>query len=150
MTYVDDKVYRFIKLLLYTAKLENVEVTPTKLQKIFFLLEKEKGVQLGLDFKPFFFGAYSPKLQDYIDKLIELGEVDVEEKEEVRDPISEAVIGYKRNYVLKCEFKPEEEEKEIMAFFSEWVRKSRDEILNYVYKKYPNYFKYSLSWFSTS
>ena len=145
MACVDDKVYRFIKLLLYTAKLNNVEVTPTKLQKIFFLLEKEKGIQLGLDFKPWFFGAYSQKLQDYIDKLIELGEVDVEEKEEVRDPISEAIIGYKRNYVLKGEFKPEEEEKEIMGFFSEWVRKSRDEILNYVYKKYPNYFKYSLS-----
>jgi uncharacterized protein YwgA len=143
MTCIDDKVYHFIKLLLYTAKLNNVEVTATKLQKIFFLLEKEKGIQLGLDFKPWFFGPYSSKLQDYIDKLIELEEVDVEE-EEVRDPLSEAVIGYKRNYVLKGEVKPEEEEKEVMTFFKEWVRKSRDEILNYVYNKYPNYFKYSL------
>ena len=142
---IEDRIYRLIKLLLYTAKEENTEVTPTKLQKIFFLLEKEKGINLGLDFKPWFFGPYSEKLQDYIDKLIELEEVDVEEEEEVRDPLSDAVIGYKRNYVLKGEFKPEEEEKEIMAFFSEWVRKSRDDILNYVYKKYPNYFKYSLS-----
>ena len=145
MTCIDDKIYHFIKLLLYIAKLNNVEVTATKLQKIFFLLEKEKEVQLGLDFKPFFFGPYSSKLQDYINKLIELGEVDVEEKEEVRDPLSEAVIGYKRNYVLKGEVKPEEEEKEVMTFFNEWVRKSRDEILNYVYNKYPEYFKYSLS-----
>jgi len=142
---IEDRIYRLIKLLLYTAKEENTEVTATKLQKIFFLLEKEKGVQLGLDFKPWFFGPYSEKLQDYINKLIELGEVDVEEKEEVRDPISEAVIGYKRNYVLKGEVKPEEEEKEVMTFFNEWVRKSRDEILNYVYNKYPGYFKYSLS-----
>jgi len=138
---IEDRIYRLIKLLLYTAKEENTEVTATKLQKIFFLLEKEEGIQLGLDFKPWFFGPYSEKLQDYINKLIELGEVDVEEKEEVRDPISEAVIGYKRNYVLKGEFKPEEEEKEVMTFFSEWVRKSRDEILNYVYNKYPEYFK---------
>ena len=140
---IEDRIYRLIKLLLYTAKEENTEVTPTKLQKIFFLLEKEKGIQLGLDFKPWFFGAYSSKLQDYIDKLIELGDVDVEEKEEVRDPLSGAVIGYIRNYVLKDEFKLEEEEKEIEVFFREWVRKSKDEILNYVYKKYPEYAKYS-------
>jgi len=142
---IEDRIYRLIKLLLYTAKEENTEVTATKLQKIFFLLEKEKGINLGLDFKPWFFGPYSSKLQDYINRLIELEEVDVEEKEEVRDPISEAIIGYKRNYVLKGEVKPEEEEKEIEMFFKEWVRKSRDEILNYVYNKYPEYFKYSLS-----
>ncbi|MUN30068.1 hypothetical protein [Sulfuracidifex metallicus] len=140
---IDDRIYRLIKLLLYIAKEENTEVTATKLQKIFFLLEKEKEIQLGLDFKPWFFGPYSSKLQDYIDKLIELGEVDVEE-EEVRDPLSGAIIGYKRNYVLKLELKPEEEEKEIEMFFREWVKKSRTEILNYVYKKYPEYAKYSM------
>ena len=141
---IEDRIYRLIKLLLYTAKEENTDVTPTKLQKIFFLLEKEKGIQLGLDFKPWFFGAYSSKLQDYVHKLIELGDVDVEEKEEVRDPLSGAIIGYIRNYVLKSELKPEEEEKEIEMFFREWVRKSRSEILNYVYKKYPEYAKYSI------
>lgn len=141
---IEDRIYRLIKLLLYTAKEENTKVTPTKLQKIFFLLEKEKGVQLGLDFKPWFFGAYSSKLQDYVDKLIELGEVDVEEEEEVRDPLSGAIIGYIRNYVLNSEFKPEEGEKEIETFFREWVRKSKDEILNYVYKKYPEYWDYSI------
>ena len=140
---IEDRIYRLIKLLLYTAKEENTDVTPTKLQKIFFLLEKEKGIQLGLDFKPWFFGPYSEKLQDYVDKLIESGEVDVEE-EEVRDPLSGEIIGYKRYYVLKSELKPEEEEKEIEMFFREWVRKSRSEILNYVYKKYPEYAKYSI------
>jgi len=141
---IEDRIYRLIKLLLYTAKEENTEVTATKLQKIFFLLEKEKGVQLGLNFKPWFFGPYSSKLQDYVDKLIELGEVDVEEEEEVRDPLSGEIIGYKKNYVLKSELKPEEQEKEIEMFFREWVRKSKDEILNYVYKKYHEYFEYSI------
>jgi len=140
---IEDRIYRLIKLLLYTAKEENVKVCPTKLQKVFFLLEKEKGVDLGLEFKPWFFGPYSSKLQDFIDKLIEIGEVDVEE-EEVRDPLSGEVIAYKRRYVLKSEFTPEEEEKEIETFFREWVRKSRTEILNYVYKKYPEYGKYSM------
>ena len=143
---IEDRIYRLIKLLLYTAKEENIEVTATKLQKIFFLLEKEKGIQLGLDFKPWFFGPYSSKLQDYIDKLIESGEVDLEEEEEVRDPLSGEIIAYKRNYVLKSELKPEEEEKEIEIFFREWVRKSRSEILNYVYTKYPEYAKYSVNY----
>ena len=143
---IEDRIYRLIKLLLYTAKQENTTVTPTKLQKIFFLLEKEKGKDLGLEFKPWFFGPYSSKLQDFIDKLIEIGEVDTEDEEEVRDPLSGEVIAYKWHYVLKGEFTPseDEEEKEIGAFFREWVKKSRTEILNYVYKKYPEYGKYSM------
>ena len=58
--------------------------------------------------------------------------------------MSGETIGYKRRYVLKSEFTPEEEEEEIETFFREWVRKSRTEILNYVYKKYPEYGKYSM------
>jgi len=139
---VEDRIYRLIKLLLYTAKQENAKVTPTKFQKIFFLLEKEKGVQLGLDFKPWLFGAYSEKLQDYLYRLVELGEVEVVEEKEVRDPLSGAIIGYVRNYVLNSDFKPEEDEKEIEEFFREWVRKSKDEIMNYAYRKYPEYFSY--------
>jgi uncharacterized protein YwgA len=140
---IEDRVYRLIKLLLYTAKEENTTVTATKLQKIFFLLEKEKGIQLGLEFKPWFFGPYSEKLQEFIDALIELEEVDVEE-EPVTDPLSGEVIAYKRYYVLKGEFTPSEEDKEIEAFFREWVKKDRSEILNYVYKKYPEYGKYTM------
>jgi len=143
MTKTDDKVYHFIKLLLYTARKENAEVTPTKFQKIFFLLEKEKGIDLGLDYEPWLFGAYSSKLQDYMNKLIELGEVEVQEEGEVRDPISGEVIAIKRNYVLNTEFEPTEEDKEIKTFFTEWVKKSKNEIMNYAYRKYPEYFEYS-------
>ena len=71
-------------------------------------------------------------------------EIDVEE-EEVRDPLSEEVIAYKRYYILKSELKPEEEDRPIETFFREWVRKSRTDILNYVYKKYPEYAKYSMT-----
>jgi len=140
---IEDRIYRLIKLLLYTAKEENTTVTATKLQKLFFLLEKEYGIDLGLEFKPWFFGPYSSKLQDFIDKLIEIGEVDVEE-EPVIDPLSGEVVAYKRHYVLKSEYTPEEEDKEVEAFFREWVKKDRSEILNYVYKKYPEYGKYTM------
>jgi hypothetical protein len=137
-----DRVYRLIKLLLYAAKKENAEVTPTKFQKIFFLLEKEKGVNLGLDFEPWLFGAYSSKLQDYLDRLIELGEVGLKEEEEVRDPLSGEVIGYRTYYVLNCDFEPMKGDEGFELFFREWVRKSKDEIMNYAYKKYPEYFEY--------
>ena len=139
----DDRVYYLIKLLLYVAKAEGAEVNATKLQKIFFLLEKEKGVILNLEFKPWFFGPYSEKLQDKLDKLIEVGEVDVKE-EEIRDVLTEEVVGYKRSYVLKDEdFRPSDDN-EIIEFFKEWVKKSRHEILLYVYEKYPEFSKYSL------
>ena len=138
----EDKIYRLIKLLLYTAKEENAKVTPTKFQKIFFLLEKEKGIDLGLDFEPWLFGAYSEKLQDYLDKLIELGDVDEIEEKEVRDPLSDAIIGYVKNYVLMSDFEPKEDEKDIEQFFREWVKKSKDEIMNYAYRKYSEYFSY--------
>jgi uncharacterized protein YwgA len=139
----EDRIYRLIKLLLYVAEEEKVEVTATKLQKIFFLLEKEKGINLGLNFKPWFFGPYSSKLQDYVDKLIELGEVDVKDQE-ITDILTGEVIGYKNVYVLKSKLTPEDEDKDIKEFFRIWVRKSRNEILNYVYNKYPGYAKYSL------
>jgi len=115
-----DKIYRLIKLLLYIAKEEGVEVTPAKLHKIFFLLQEEKGVNLGLNFIPFFFSVYSPELQNYVDKLVELGDVE-DVVEEVRDPITDVIITYKRRYVLKCEFKPKKEEKEVAEFFRKWI-----------------------------
>ncbi len=105
-----------IKLLLYVARQEGAEVSATKLQKIFFLLEKEKGINLGLNFKPWFFGPFSPELQQDIDTLIELGEVDVKE-EEIHDPISGLVVGYKWSYVLKGDFKATRNEKDIADFF---------------------------------
>ncbi|BDC18264.1 conjugal transfer protein [Acidianus sp. HS-5] len=138
-----DRVYQLIKLLLYVAKEEGVEVTATKLQKIFFLLEKEEGVDLGLEFTPWFFGPYSSLLQDYIDKLIEKGDVSVEEQE-VKDVLSGQVVGYKRVYVLSSDFNTSQDDKSIEEFFRKWVRMSRSEILNYVYRKYPEYAKYSL------
>jgi hypothetical protein len=131
-----------IRLLLTPAKEENAEVTATSFRRFSFAREGERG-RFRIGVKPWFFGPYSSKLQDFIDKLIEIEEVDVEE-EEVRDPLSGEVIAYKRYYVLKSEFTPSEEEEEIEAFFREWVRKSRTEILNYVYSKYPEYGKYSM------
>ncbi len=49
---IEGRIYHLIKLLLYTAKEENAKVCATRLQKVFFLLEKETGKDLGLELKP--------------------------------------------------------------------------------------------------
>ncbi|AAY79907.1 conjugal transfer protein [Sulfolobus acidocaldarius] len=138
-----DTVDNYILALLKVAKEENAEVTATKLQKIFFLLEKEGGVNLGLNFEPWLFGPYSKLLQDRINSLIELGMVDVEE-EEVKDVISGLTIGIKRKYVLANDVKVDNVRNEIIQFFKEWVSKPRQEILTYVYRRYPDYTRYSV------
>jgi hypothetical protein len=138
-----EKVARLIKLLLYIAEKENAEVTPTKLQKIFFLLRMEVGVDLGLDFEPGALGVFSEGLSEIRDELIEKGEIKEVVKRAVRDPVSGLVVGYEKYYVLNSEFEPGDDDKEITEFFRKWVKKSRSEILNYVYKKYPEYNSYS-------
>jgi hypothetical protein len=133
----ESDVCYYFKLLLYTAKEMNAKVTPMKYQKIFYLLLKKKGIDLGLDYEPFFFGVHSWKLQSCVEKLVELGEVREVVDEVVRDPISGLVIAVVRRYELNTDFEPSEEDKEVIEFFREWVVKSRSEILKYVYKKYP-------------
>lgn len=137
-----EKVAHFIKLLLYVAEKENAEVTPTKFQKIFFLLWKEAGVDLGLDFKPGALGVFSEELSEIRDELIEKGEIKEVVKRAIRDPVSGFVVGYEKYYVLNSEFEPGGGDERITEFFSKWVKKSRSEILNYVYKKYPEYNSY--------
>ncbi|WP_062094603.1 hypothetical protein [Sulfolobus acidocaldarius] len=129
--------------LLKVAKEENAEVTATKLQKIFFLLEKEGGVDLGLGFEPFYFGPYSEYLQNKINKLIDAGIVSVEE-DPVEDMITGFVVGVRRKYVLAKDMEIKGVDKKVLDFFREWVRKSRSEILKYVYYRYPEYTSYSI------
>lgn len=136
---MDDRVSYLIKLLLYVTRQEKARVTPTKLQAIFFLLEKEKGVNLGLNFKSCIFGPTSKLLEEHIEKLAKAGEIEEISKRK-RDIFTGHIIKYKRRYVLKSEFTPDESDVEIQKFFKKWVRKSTEKILKYIYKKYPQYF----------
>lgn len=92
---------------------------------------------------PWFFGPYSSILLDCIEKLVDSGDVDVKEQE-IKDMLSNEIIGYKRVYILNSDFSKSKNDKKIEEFFRKWVKMSRSEILNYVYKKYPEYGKYSL------
>ncbi len=136
-------IKRLVKLLLKTAKEEDVKVTTTVIQKTFFLLEKEKGVDLGLEFKPFLFGPYSSKLQDVLIDLREKGEISYEE-EDVKDPITGLKIGTVKYYKpgRSVNIKPRPEEAEIVEFFRQWVKKPRHEVMKYIYEKYPEYSRY--------
>jgi len=129
-------VYDYILALLYVAKEEKAEVTAIKLQKIFFLLEKEKNINLGLDFKPYLFGPYSEKLQDALYELANKGLVKIN-YEDVKN-LAGVTIGYKESYELAKDIKIDVSE-DILAFFKQWVKKSKNEILKYVYEKYPEY-----------
>ncbi len=135
-----DIIDNYILALLKVAKEVNAEITATKLQKIFFLLEKEGGVDLGLGFQPYLFGPFSLKLSEALDRLIWEGKVKVN-REVVKDPFFNFVVGHKESYELNCEV---EVPKDVEDFFRKWVGKTRQEILSYVYRKYPEYAEYSI------
>jgi len=135
-------VYDYILALLYVAGEEKAQVTATKLQKIFFILEKEKNVNLGLDFKPYLFGPYSQKLQNSLYRLVDKGLVKIN-YDDVKN-LAGTTVGYKESYeLLEKDIKINVSE-EVLSFFRQWVKKDRNEILEYVYQKYPEYSEYSL------
>ena len=134
-------VYDYILALLKVAKEEKAEVTATKLQKIFFLLEKERNVNLQLDFKPYLFGPYSEKLQNALYELVDKGLVKIV-YEDVKN-LAGVIIGQKESYELAKEIKINVDNN-VLEFFRQWVKKSRNEILKYVYEKYPEYSEYSI------
>jgi len=123
--------------LLKVAGEEKAEVNATKIQKIFFLLEKEMGINLNLDFKPWLYGPYSEKLDEVLNSLIARGIVKVDE-EGIVDPFTGFIIGYKRSFKLNGDYKVEISN-EVLNFFKRWVAKDRKEILKYVYSKYKEY-----------
>ena len=129
-------VYDYILALLKVAKEEKAEVTAIKLQKIFFILEKEKNINLGLNFKPYLFGPYSEKLQNALYELTNKGLVKIN-YEDVKN-LARVTIGYKESYELAKDIKIDVSE-DILTFFKQCVKKSRNEILRYVYEKYPEY-----------
>ena len=129
-------VEEFILAFLKVAKEEGAEVTPTKLQKIFFLLEKEKGIKLDLDFQPYLFGPYSEKLTRTVHEMAEQGLVKIL-YEEVKN-LAGVTIGYAETYELAKDVDTEVSE-DVLSFFREWVKKDKNEILRHVYQKYPEY-----------
>ncbi|BFH74224.1 hypothetical protein SJAV_21680 [Sulfurisphaera javensis] len=133
----------YLKALIEIGNDLNTDVIATKIQKIFFLLQKEGIKDLGLKFEPWLFGPYSKELNDTLIELVEKGEVE-EIAEPIIDPITNEVIGYQRKYILKDKVNLSQIEPEVVEFFKKWVVKSRRELLKYVYTRYPKYADYSV------
>lgn len=127
----------YLLTFLSVAKKEKRKVTPIKLQKVFFILEKEKGVNLGLDFKPNTFGPYSEKLQNKLYELAKNGLVIIK-YHEVRNKRHE-LVGYAESYKIAQDLE-NNADNEIIKFFRRWTRKNPNEIMDYVERKYPEYF----------
>jgi len=135
---MDSEVEDYLIILLKVAREEKVEVDATKIQKIFFLLEREKGVNLNLDFRPWLFGPSSEKLDDLLYKLIDKGVVKAINKEEIKDPFTGFIIGYKTIFELNGDYEVKVD-KDVLDFFRQWVTKGRKEILGYIYSKYEEF-----------
>ncbi len=130
----------YILTLLKVADEEHAEVNTVKLQKIFFLLEKEKGVKLDLNFEPELFGPYSEKLMSEIKRLTKEGKIRVE-VHDIGEPLTGIIFGQSKIYHAgDGVVMPADLDNKVIDFFKEWAKKSLWEILGYVYKKYPEYF----------
>jgi len=130
-------VHKYILELLYIARQKNIKIPVIKLQKIFFLLEKEGKVDLGLDFKPDTFGPFSEKLQDAVYELIDAGLVRIS-FETIKNDKGEA-IGYREIFSLSDDVKEVCLDKELVRFFERWLYLDKDELQKYVERKYPEY-----------
>ncbi|ARM76612.1 conjugal transfer protein [Acidianus manzaensis] len=119
-----------------------LQITATKIQKIFFLLQEEEGKDVGLKFEPYIFGPFSKELDEVLDSLVDQGVIE-EKAKPIKDVLTGLVIGYKRSYILNDD-KDSHVEAEVEKFFEKWVVKDRKEILNYVYRKYPQWTRYSV------
>jgi len=127
----------YIISFLNIAKKEKRKVTPIKLQKTFFLLEKEKGINLGLDFTPYIFGPYSEKLQNILYDLAKNGVVTIK-YHEVKNTRHQ-LVGYAENYKIAKDIEINIDD-DTIKFLRRWVRKNPNKILEYVERKYPEYF----------
>ncbi|AWR98093.1 conjugal transfer protein [Acidianus sulfidivorans JP7] len=133
-----EEVKKLLISLLSVGKNERTNINATKIQKIFFLLQEELHVDLGLTFKAWLFGPYSKELYDVLDELKKEGIVE-ETPIDIVDPLTGRVVARAREFNLKEKIDNIDVDEKILNFFKEWVKKPREEILEYVYKKYPKY-----------
>ncbi|BDC17766.1 conjugal transfer protein [Acidianus sp. HS-5] len=129
--------------ILRIAKDSNVTVTATRLQKVVFLVEKELNRDLGYEFIPYYFGPFSKELQDDVYELKKEGYVEVKE-EAVEDIITGALVGFKKAYEITDNAPSISLDDEFVRFVSEKLVVPLNDLLRYVYIKYPEYTAHSL------
>ena len=135
-----DKKYFYIMGILKIAKDLGVSVGATRLQKVVFLVEEELNFNIGYKFIPYYFGPFSKELQDDVYKLKNLGYVEIKE-EVMEDFVSGEIIGFKKAYKItdKVEFDVNSLDKNFVEFVVTHLKIPLDDLLRYVYVKYPGY-----------
>ncbi len=133
---VEDYILAFLEV----AKEEKAEIDTVRLQKIFFLLENEEHVFMGIESEPDIFGPFSRKLQDVVKELVNEGKVKVGTYD-VSEPLTGIVMGQRKIYYVDyADTSSISIDNKVIDFFRKWVKKSIWGILGYIYWKYPEYF----------
>ncbi len=128
------------KLLLYLISKSGVIQGKTKIQKLVFLLQKEKNIPLSYTFYPYQQGPLSFELIEDINSLISNGfiiEGITQTAYAPRHDYSLSKIGQKYvERVVEKEVNFRDKAK-INTIIKKWNYSSLDKLLNYVHRKYP-------------
>ena len=135
-----NRINVLISLLQYAGGIQG----RTRLQKLVFLLQKEHGISLGYEFRPYNWGPLSFELQNDLNWLVAQGIVT-----ECITEFSETG-GRRYDYLLSewgkdyfhrvIEPSISKEVKDaILALIRKWGSESIQKLLDYVHQKYPEY-----------
>jgi len=134
------KVEDYLIALLDVARNKNVEIYDDQIHWIFFLLENEKKINLGLNFMPDYYGPSSPDLTRVLVNLIEEGVVKINFKKLNYMSFEHLVLGRLHSYELNGNYSVNVSN-EIKRFFEEQISKNTKEILKDFSNKYKQYMK---------
>jgi len=134
------KVEDYLIALLDVARNKNVEIYDDQIHRIFFILENEKKINLGLNFMLDYYGPFSPDLDGILVNLIEKEVVKVNFKKPNYMSFEYLVLGRIRSYELNGNYSVNVSS-DIKRFFEEQISKNTKEILEDFSKKYKQYMK---------
>lgn len=128
------------ELLLYLLAKARIVKGKTRIQKLVFLLQKEKGLPLGYTFYPYQQGPLSFELIEDINSLISNGLVIERIYQTVHGPrydYSLSKIGQKYvRSVIERNLSHREKQK-VQGIINQWNIKELGKLLDYVHRKYP-------------
>jgi len=122
------QVEDYLIALLDVARNKKVEIYNDQIHKIFFLLENEKRVNLGLNFIPDLYGPFSPDLNGILVNLIQKGIVKDNIRKSNHISFERLVLGRTRTYELIGNYSVNVSD-EIKRFFEDQISKNTKEVL---------------------
>lgn len=128
----------------------------TRLQKLLFLIEKESEFndiykEISFDFEPYKYGPFSEQVYDEVGFLLNLGaleavepdyemeNIDADEEDELRGKRFKLTEKGEKICAELGETLKDETERDMQEVVDEYSTMTNDELLEYVYKQYPDY-----------